>query len=181
MSRPEINRFYVNLFQDGTSAVDYNAGLKNFNFEGLDTNFNIKLMNVKGGLSVPYLIGSNSNLQGYLEGTVAEARLSFTTSTLSTYVAAKGLTGFFGANMQSNKYGGSAEFEGNWTATSPGGRWGLGVTGSIPIGAAGAKGGGSYLYNPKNDSFSLGVLGTIADGLGLGADIKVNFPNPFTH
>ncbi|MDQ0068188.1 DUF6443 domain-containing protein [Chryseobacterium lathyri] len=172
------------------TAVDYNAGLKNLNFEGLDTNLNIKLMNVKGGLSTPYLIGSNSNLQGYLEGTVAEAKLSFTTSTLSTYIAARGLTGFFGANFQSNKYGGSvdvgafaalAEVEGNWTTTSPGGRWGLNVTGTIPIGASGAKGGGSYFYNPKNDSFSVGVSGTAADGLGLGADVKINFPNPFTY
>ncbi|SUX46675.1 DUF6443 domain-containing protein [Chryseobacterium indoltheticum] len=172
------------------TAVDYNAGLKNFNFEGLDTNFNIKLMNLKGGLSMPYLIGNNSSLQGYLEGTAAEARLSFATSTLSTYVAAKGLTGFLGANIQSNRYGGSAEigayaafaeFEGNWTATSPGGRWGLSATGSIPVGATGAKGGGHVFYNPKNKSFSVGVSGTAAEGLGFGADIKVNIPNPFTY
>ncbi|MFZ4930165.1 DUF6443 domain-containing protein [Chryseobacterium sp. Mn2064] len=172
------------------TAVDYNAGLKNFNFEGLDTNLNIKLINVKGGLSMPYVIGSNSNLQGYLEGTVAEAKLSFTTSTLSTYVSAKGLTGFVGANFQSNKYGWSAdvgayaalaEFEGNWTATSPGGRWGASFTGSIPVGASGAKGGASYFYNPKNDSFSVGVSGTVADGLGVGGDVKFNFPNPFSY
>ncbi|HBV14804.1 hypothetical protein [Chryseobacterium carnipullorum] len=171
------------------TAVDFNAGLKNFNFEGLDTNFNIKLVNVKGGLSVPYLIGSNSNLQGYLEGTGAEAKLSFTTNNLSTYIAARGLTGFLGANIQSNRYGGSvdigayaafAEFEGNWTATSPGGRWGLSVTGTIPVGASGAKGGGLFFYNPKNDSFSVGASGTAADGLGLGADVKINIPNPFT-
>lgn len=172
------------------AAVDYNAGLKNFNFEGLDTNLNIKLINVKGGLSVPTLIGSNSNIQAYLEGTVAEAKLSFTTSTLSTSLSAKGLTGFVGANIQSNKYGWSvdagaigalAEFEGNWAATAPDGRWGLNVTGSIPVGAAGAKGGASYLYNPKNDSFSVGVSGAVADGLGVGADIKLTFPNPFSY
>ncbi len=111
------------------TAIDYNAGLKNFNGEGLDTNLNIKLINLKGGLSMPYLIGSNSNLQGYLEGTVGEAKLSFTTSTLASSLGVKGLTGFVGANIQSNKYGWSAdigaigalaEFEGNWSATSPG-------------------------------------------------------------
>ncbi|UCA62034.1 RHS repeat-associated core domain-containing protein [Chryseobacterium rhizoplanae] len=172
------------------TAVDYNAGLKNFNFEGLDANLNVKLMNVKGGLSVPYLIGSNSNLQGYLEGTAGEAKLSLTTSTLAFSLGAKGLTGFIGANMQSNQYGWSgdigaigalAEFEGNWSATSPGGRWGASITGSVPVGAVGAKGGASYLYNPKNNSFSVGVSGKIADGLGLGADIKLTFPNPFSH
>jgi len=173
------------------TAADFNAGLKNFNFEGLDTNLNIKLLNLKGGLSVPYLIGSNYSLQGYLEGTVAEAKLSFALgNSLSTYVSAKGLTGFFGANIQTNNYGGTidvgaygalAEFEGNWTANSPGGRWGVSLTGSIPVGASGAKGGGSYFYNPKNDSFSLGVSGTVADGLGLGGDVKINFPNPFAY
>lgn len=61
-------------------------------------------MNIKGGFSIPSLIGNNSNLQSYLEGTAAEAKLSFTTENLSTYLAAKGLTGFFGANFQSNKY-----------------------------------------------------------------------------
>jgi len=88
--------------------------------------------------------------------------LSFTTENLSTYVAAKGLTGFVGGNFQSNKYRGSvevcahaalAEIDGNWTITSLGGRWGLSVTGSIPIGASGGKSGGSYLYNPKNNIF----------------------------
>ncbi|WP_160136249.1 DUF6443 domain-containing protein [Chryseobacterium sp. c4a] len=172
------------------TAVDYNAGLKNLNFEGLDTNLNIKLLNVKGGLSAPNLIGSNANIQGYLEGTVGEAKLSFTTSTLAFSLGAKGLTGFAGANLQTNKYGWSAdvgaiasiaEIEGNWSATSPNGQWGINLTGSIPIGAVGAKGGASYLYNPKNNSFSVGVSGKVADGLGLGGDLKLTFPNPFSN
>ncbi|MDN3691175.1 hypothetical protein QWZ06_02295 [Chryseobacterium tructae] len=172
------------------TAVDYNAGLRNFNFEGLDTNLNLKLMNVKGGLSAPNLIGSNSNIQGYLEGTVGEAKLSFTTSTLAFSLGAKGLTGFVGANLQTNKYGWSAdvgaiaafaEIEGNWSATSPNGQWGINLTGSVPVGAVGAKGGASYLYNPKNNSFSVGVSGKVADGLGLGGDLKLTFPNPFSH
>lgn len=171
------------------TAVDYNTGLKNFNFEGLDTNLNVKLLNVKGGFSMPYFIGSNSNIQGYLEGTGAEAKLSLTTSTLSTYVAVRGLTGFAGMNMQTNNNGGSidiggygalAEFEGSWSGNSPSGRWGLSTTGTIPVGAYGGKGGGSFFYNPKNDSFSIGVSGKAADGLGFGADVKVNFPNPFS-
>lgn len=55
------------------AAGDYNAGFKNLNFEDLDTNFSLKLMNMKGGFSIPSLTGNNSNLQSYLEGTAEEA------------------------------------------------------------------------------------------------------------